>query len=481
MGGQRSRRGVHGAVSGGVSRHLRDRRDELVTAAPDGLDGLLELAAVAKDPARTLDMVAERGVGDFAPVPDCVEQLLAGQHAVPVADQVHQQVEDLGLHGDDVGAAADPVPGRIDDVVADLVLLAIHRKHPTPPVAAAVVESLSNRYRRLKRLSPRPADNSGAPGKRQHWESNMPTPLEILLDPVSLAVLGIYGALILLEALFPARPLPRVRGWRTRALVVFAVYFFMSSYLPLLWGESLARFQVFDLQVANPFVGAAIAVLIYELLVYVVAPRHAQEPLAVARLPPDAPQRGTSGQLRGVLLQPAGYRRLYLAQQHRAERRGTARAGHHVLPLRDDVPGRHPARQHPYPAVAGLHRAATRESQRAPWARHPPLQLLRPAAVRHRLRHLSQSQGLRCRERLRGRLVGADRADADVQGYRCQRVRAVRAAPRGRCASPARADGISAAPWRFLSSSGARRVCRRKHAHAPSANAAESPSARGLP
>ena len=48
-----------------------------------------------------------------------------------------------------------------------------------------------------------------------------------------------------------------------------SVYFFMSSYLPLLWGDSLARFQVFNLQVANPFVGAAIAVLIYELLVYV--------------------------------------------------------------------------------------------------------------------------------------------------------------------------------------------------------------------
>ena len=33
----------------------------------------------------------------------------------------------------------------------------------------------------------------------------MPTPLQILLDPVSLAVLGIYAALILLEALFPGR------------------------------------------------------------------------------------------------------------------------------------------------------------------------------------------------------------------------------------------------------------------------------------
>ena len=65
----------------------------------------------------------------------------------------------------------------------------------------------------------------------------MPTPLEILLDPVSLAVLAIYGALVLVEALFPARVLPRVPGWHARALAVFVVYFFLSSYLPLLWAD----------------------------------------------------------------------------------------------------------------------------------------------------------------------------------------------------------------------------------------------------
>jgi len=97
----------------------------------------------------------------------------------------------------------------------------------------------------------------------------MPTPLEILLDPVSLTVLGLYGALILLEALFPARRLPQVKGWRTRALIVFGVYFYASSYLPLLWGETLARYQLLDLQALNPFVGAGIAVLAYELFVYV--------------------------------------------------------------------------------------------------------------------------------------------------------------------------------------------------------------------
>ena len=86
----------------------------------------------------------------------------------------------------------------------------------------------------------------------------MPTPLEILLDPISLTVLAIYGALILLEAVFPARPLPHVPWWRTRALAVFTLYFFLSSYLPLLWTETLAQYQLVSLEGLNPFFGAAI-------------------------------------------------------------------------------------------------------------------------------------------------------------------------------------------------------------------------------
>lgn len=97
----------------------------------------------------------------------------------------------------------------------------------------------------------------------------MPTPLEILLDPVSLTVLGIYAGLILLEALYPARPLPKVPGWHARAMVVFACYFFGSSYLPLVWGEALAEYQIFNLESLHPLVGAAAGVLIFELLVYV--------------------------------------------------------------------------------------------------------------------------------------------------------------------------------------------------------------------
>jgi len=97
----------------------------------------------------------------------------------------------------------------------------------------------------------------------------VPTPLEILLDPVSLTLFAIYGGLILLEALFPARRLPRVRGWHARALAVFAVYFFLSSYLPLMWGEALAGVQLVDRQSIHPVAGTVIGVLLFEFFVYV--------------------------------------------------------------------------------------------------------------------------------------------------------------------------------------------------------------------
>ena len=97
----------------------------------------------------------------------------------------------------------------------------------------------------------------------------MPTPLEILLDPISLGVLALYGALMLFEALAPGKKLPKVKGWIPRALGSFVVYFYLSSYLPLLWDSTLAQYQLFNLESMNVFAAAGIAVLVYELGVYV--------------------------------------------------------------------------------------------------------------------------------------------------------------------------------------------------------------------
>lgn len=97
----------------------------------------------------------------------------------------------------------------------------------------------------------------------------MPTIIELVLDPISLVVFAIYGGLMLWETLFPARALPIIRGWRVRGVIAFCVYFLLSSYLPLLWGEFLAQYQLLDLTALGTWAGALVGLLIYELGAYV--------------------------------------------------------------------------------------------------------------------------------------------------------------------------------------------------------------------
>src|SRR5688572_24108681 len=97
----------------------------------------------------------------------------------------------------------------------------------------------------------------------------MPSPLDLLLDPISWIVFAVYAGLILWEAIAPARRLPAIGGWRTRGLLAFAAYFFLSSYLPILWTEHLQRFQLFDLTSLGTWGGALVGLLVYELGAYV--------------------------------------------------------------------------------------------------------------------------------------------------------------------------------------------------------------------
>ena len=97
----------------------------------------------------------------------------------------------------------------------------------------------------------------------------MPTPIEILLDPVSLIILALLGSLLLLEHIAPGRQQPKARGWYPRAFIVFVVYFYLSTYLPIIWDSHLSSYQLFNLESLNPYVSAFIALLIFECLVYV--------------------------------------------------------------------------------------------------------------------------------------------------------------------------------------------------------------------
>ena len=97
---------------------------------------------------------------------------------------------------------------------------------------------------------------------------NLPTPLELILDPISYVVYGIYVFLMLWEGLFPARKLPKIKFWKLKGLSAFTLFFFLSSYLPLIWDVYLLEYQLFDLTSLGTAWGAIVGVLIYELGVY---------------------------------------------------------------------------------------------------------------------------------------------------------------------------------------------------------------------
>lgn len=96
----------------------------------------------------------------------------------------------------------------------------------------------------------------------------MPTPIEILLDPVSITILVMYAALAIWEVAAPARALPLAPWWRLRGLVGFIAFFYLSTYLPLFWDVHLVHFQLFDLEGLGTWGGAFIGLLVYETVLY---------------------------------------------------------------------------------------------------------------------------------------------------------------------------------------------------------------------
>ena len=97
----------------------------------------------------------------------------------------------------------------------------------------------------------------------------MPTPLEILLDPISLGVIAMYFALFIWEQLFPRhKNLPQIRFATLRGLLAFAVFFYLSSYLPLLTDEYLASYQLLDLSSLSLGGQIAIGLFFYQFMLY---------------------------------------------------------------------------------------------------------------------------------------------------------------------------------------------------------------------
>lgn len=92
--------------------------------------------------------------------------------------------------------------------------------------------------------------------------------MELLLDPVSLIVFSIYLGLMLWEAIFPARKLPKVKYWKLKGMVSFAIFFFLSSYLPIIWDVHLSKYQLLDLTGLGTYWGAFAGIMVYEFGLY---------------------------------------------------------------------------------------------------------------------------------------------------------------------------------------------------------------------
>ena len=97
----------------------------------------------------------------------------------------------------------------------------------------------------------------------------LPSPLDLLLDPVSMSVLSIYALLMLWEALWPARELPKVKYWKLKGITSFLVFFYLSSYLPLWVDPWISQYLLFDLSSLGTVLGVVVGLFCYQLGVYI--------------------------------------------------------------------------------------------------------------------------------------------------------------------------------------------------------------------
>ena len=94
-------------------------------------------------------------------------------------------------------------------------------------------------------------------------------PLQILLDPVSVIVIGMFFGLYLWETMFPRnKNLSKIKYATIRGVASFAVFFYLGAYLPLLTDEYLASFQILDFSYLPVPTQVVIGLLFYQLVIY---------------------------------------------------------------------------------------------------------------------------------------------------------------------------------------------------------------------
>ncbi len=98
--------------------------------------------------------------------------------------------------------------------------------------------------------------------------TNLPNPIDILLDPISIIVYSIFGGLFIWEQIFPARDLPKIKFWKIRGLLFFIVFLLLTTYFPLLWDGFFSSFQLMDLSSLDLITQVFLGIFLFEIVQY---------------------------------------------------------------------------------------------------------------------------------------------------------------------------------------------------------------------
>ena len=99
-----------------VLAHIADEAEALAWQC---LDQPLLAAGVADGAAGRIDPVEQGGLRNDAPMPDRGQQLILADHTVTVADQVSEEIEDLGLDSDQGSSPAQLAAIRIEYTILE--------------------------------------------------------------------------------------------------------------------------------------------------------------------------------------------------------------------------------------------------------------------------------------------------------------------------------------------------------------------------
>ena len=81
-------------------------------------------------------------------------------------------------------------------------------------------------------------------------------------------IFSVFGGLVALDILAPARKFPLIPQWRLKGLLAAILYYVVASYSPFLWDEWLGQYRLIDAMGLPFYVAAPLALLVYQLGIY---------------------------------------------------------------------------------------------------------------------------------------------------------------------------------------------------------------------